>query len=116
MDEQPHVRSRAAVLDPVCGMQVDPEYSHIRAQHAGKTYHFCSNHCHKRFLATPEKYLQASTPGEAACCGSYDTQPVPVRDKRGNTASYTCPMTVSMVSLRPISLSIAMTEAVTPYP
>ncbi len=92
MDEQPHVRSRAAVLDPVCGMQVDPEYSHIRAQHAGKTYHFCSNHCRKRFLATPEKYLQASTTGEAACCGSYDTQPVPVRDKRGNTASYTCPM------------------------
>ena len=46
------------VLDPVCGMTVDPANakggSHV---HKGATYHFCNPKCRERFAAEPEKYL-----------------------------------------------------------
>jgi Cu+-exporting ATPase len=43
--------------DPVCGMDVDPHTARHRAEHAGRTYHFCSARCRERFLAEPERYL-----------------------------------------------------------
>ncbi|MDP1699278.1 MAG: heavy metal translocating P-type ATPase [Xanthomonadaceae bacterium] len=49
----------ATVLDPVCGMKVDPATSKHRAEHGGKTYHFCSARCHDRFIADPLQYLSA---------------------------------------------------------
>jgi len=49
----------ATVKDPVCGMAVDPATSKHRAEHDGKTYHFCSARCHDRFIADPVQYLSA---------------------------------------------------------
>jgi len=49
----------ATVLDPVCGMQVDPATAKHRAEHDGKTYLFCSARCHDRFVADPVQYLSA---------------------------------------------------------
>jgi transcriptional regulator GlxA family with amidase domain/YHS domain-containing protein len=46
----------AAAGDLVCGMTVDPAKA-LRAEHGGKTYHFCSEDCRKRFLAEPERYV-----------------------------------------------------------
>jgi P-type Cu+ transporter len=45
------------VLDPVCGMMVDPERAAGHVDHNGKTYHFCSKGCVAKFSADPEKYL-----------------------------------------------------------
>lgn len=45
------------VLDPVCGMYVDPQKARGSVEHKGKTYHFCSPRCVERFQAEPEKYL-----------------------------------------------------------
>ncbi|WNG19759.1 heavy metal translocating P-type ATPase [Cystobacter fuscus] len=46
------------VLDPVCGMTVDPATakggSHV---HNGATYHFCNPKCRERFAAEPQKFL-----------------------------------------------------------
>jgi Cu+-exporting ATPase len=36
--------------DPICGMTVD-EGTALRAERAGKTFYFCSEHCQKKFLA-----------------------------------------------------------------
>ena len=44
------------VTDPVCGMIVDPDQAVAKVEYAGKTYHFCSEACHKRFAAEPAKY------------------------------------------------------------
>src|ERR1700730_2375007 len=44
--------------DPVCGMDVDPNKAAAKAEHAGKTYYFCTLGCAKRFQQAPEKYLQ----------------------------------------------------------
>ncbi len=47
------------VLDPVCGMTVDPATAKAQAQHDGTTYYFCCNGCATKFKADPQKYLAA---------------------------------------------------------
>ena len=70
-----HDAPAAGVLDPVCGMTVDPHTAKHRADHRGHTYYFCSAGCRTKFVADPQKYL-----GER--------EPEPVAE--GTT--YTCPM------------------------
>jgi Cu+-exporting ATPase len=65
------------VIDPVCGMSVDPHTTPHRAMHKGHAYYFCSAGCRTKFLADPERYLGA----EARAA-----EPVP------EGAIYTCPM------------------------
>ena len=45
------------VIDPVCGMTVDPHKTAHHATHAGHDYHFCSAGCRTKFVGDPEKYL-----------------------------------------------------------
>ena len=49
------------VTDPVCGMTLDAEQAVAKVEHAGKTYHFCSEACHKRFVAEPGKYASRAS-------------------------------------------------------
>src|SRR5690348_15832881 len=46
------------VIDPVCGMKVDPVSprggTHV---HDGRTYAFCNPRCREKFAAAPERYL-----------------------------------------------------------
>jgi P-type Cu+ transporter len=69
--------ARETAKDPVCGMTVDPHETRHRADHAGRTYYFCSARCRERFVVDPEKYL---APESAAA------EPVP------EGTIYTCPM------------------------
>ncbi|MBR1210000.1 heavy metal translocating P-type ATPase [Bradyrhizobium sp. JYMT SZCCT0180] len=70
----------AKVLDPVCGMTVDPATSKHRIDHQEKTFHFCSAGCKTKFAADPRKYLEKSS-----------AKPdVPQRADDGTI--YTCPM------------------------
>lgn len=48
--------------DPVCRMQIEPERAAAHAEHKGATYYFCSQGCHRAFVANPEKYAGAGTP------------------------------------------------------
>ncbi|MDR3533089.1 MAG: heavy metal translocating P-type ATPase [Rhodopila sp.] len=66
------------IVDPVCGMTVDPTISHHRLEHDGRTFHFCSAGCREKFAADPQKYLQPKHQETAA-------PPQP-------GAIYTCPM------------------------
>ena len=45
------------VIDPVCGMRIDPNDAVARAEHDGTTYYFCSQACHDAFIADPGSYL-----------------------------------------------------------
>ncbi|MHB8507555.1 MAG: permease [Candidatus Dormibacteria bacterium] len=45
-------------LDPVCGMQVETAMAPARATHDGRDYHFCSDRCHDRFVASPERFTR----------------------------------------------------------
>ncbi len=67
------------VIDPVCGMRVDPATAKHRSEHAGTTYFFCNPRCKAKFDADPAQYLR---PAEAAA---------PVASAPAGTI-WTCPM------------------------
>jgi membrane fusion protein, copper/silver efflux system len=48
-------------IDPLCGMSVDVNKSEAlgrTAEHAGRTYYFCSDDCKQKFSRNPELYLK----------------------------------------------------------
>src|SRR5688572_23310261 len=45
------------VLDPVCGMTIDPADAVGHVEHDGETYYFCNESCLERFQADPESFL-----------------------------------------------------------
>jgi Cu+-exporting ATPase len=66
----------AVMRDPVCGMSVDPAAGKPTVDYDGKTFHFCSQGCQKKFVADPDKFL--------------GDKPSPAPAPRGT--KYTCPM------------------------
>ncbi len=48
-------------IDPVCGMEVDPQKPAGSYDYKGTTYYFCSQGCLEDFKEDPESYLV--TPG-----------------------------------------------------
>lgn len=52
--------ARKVYIDPVCHMHIDPTKSSPTADHAGITYHFCSEYCKSLFLANPQEFLRAT--------------------------------------------------------
>jgi P-type Cu+ transporter len=46
----------ATVTDPVCGMQIDPATAAASKEYEGKSYYFCSESCHQRFVARPDQF------------------------------------------------------------
>lgn len=67
----------AHVIDPVCGMTVDPNTTSHHSEYAGKAFSFCSASCRAKFVANPDQYLHRSAP-----------RPAPAPEG----AIYTCPM------------------------
>jgi P-type Cu+ transporter len=59
------------VVDPVCGMQVDPASSAGSFEYKGTTYHFCGVRCLDRFKSNPESFLSRAEPKRAAAAASY---------------------------------------------
>jgi Cu+-exporting ATPase len=50
----------SSVVDPVCGMRVDPMRAPETRQHRGETYLFCSPWCAGRFDDDADAYIAAS--------------------------------------------------------
>ena len=78
------------LVDPVCGMTVTPD-SPYRAEHAGHEYFFCCAGCCTRFVADPERYLEARSAARAPAVAAVT---VP-------GAQYTCPMHPEVVRDHP---------------
>jgi Cu+-exporting ATPase len=89
----------AAEKDPVCGMDVVPGQARGgSADHAGKTYWFCSDGCRKEFVTDPNRYVTPSAtkpPADAVA-------PAPVRPQ----TKWTCPMHPQIVRDQPGSCPI----------
>src|SRR6267142_2431257 len=101
------------VLDPVCGMHVDPLKARATAEHQGQTYYFCSEGCARRFSTEPEKYLARfaqpasslvqpggiaeAKPGACPSCGM---------SLEAHSVEYTCPMHPEIVRNGPGSCPI----------
>jgi len=65
------------VIDPVCGMTVNPDRAAGQTEYRGRTYYFCAKSCLERFRADPEQFLNRSA-----------TPAAPAR----HDVEYTCPM------------------------
>lgn len=48
--------------DPVCGMLVNPKEAAGQRTYDGKTYHFCSADCLKKFDQAPQRYVAPPAP------------------------------------------------------
>lgn len=51
----------AKAIDPVCGMQVEPQSAAGTSEHTGETYYFCSAGCKQKFDAAPERFTTQTT-------------------------------------------------------
>ncbi len=49
--------SSTGVIDPVCGMTVDPATAAHKVGHDGKDFYFCCRSCAEKFSASPAQYL-----------------------------------------------------------
>src|SRR5262245_37095258 len=47
----------SGVLDPVCGMTIDPARAKGTSQYQGQTYYFCSSRCKAGFDGDPVRFL-----------------------------------------------------------
>ena len=54
------------MIDPICGMTVEPESAAGKFDYEGQTYYFCSVHCQKLFQTDPAKYLTAAQARQSA--------------------------------------------------
>ncbi len=52
--------ARTGVVDPVCGMSVDPTTAAGHATYAGVDYAFCSTGCRDTFIADPSRYATSA--------------------------------------------------------
>ena len=62
---------KSNAIDPVCGMAVDPNHTHISATYAGSSYYFCAEGCRKAFEAHPKRYLKGAHPKRKGWWGRY---------------------------------------------
>src|ERR1700682_1208101 len=73
------------VIDPVCGMEVDPATSTRSFDYKGASYHFCSVRCLEKFKNDPDSFVTRPAPKTAAKISS----PSPAA---AGAPLYTCPM------------------------
>jgi P-type Cu+ transporter len=83
--ENPTVHENQKVLDPVCGMEVDPSAPAATLQHEGTSYLFCSTHCLEKFKSSPASYT-----GDSTAKPVQTNSPVSESDLKTNI--FTCPM------------------------
>ena len=73
-------------IDPVCGMEVDPD-TELRADYGGHTYYFCNPSCLTRFTADPRAALRPAPPTSAAADAIYTCPMHPEIRQRGPGAN-----------------------------
>ena len=68
--------SSSLVIDPVCGMKVDPQKA-ISAEKEGKRFYFCCSHCRDKFLASPSTPSSTNQPFQVISLGMPSKKPTP---------------------------------------
>ena len=79
----------AEVMDPVCGMKVDPATAKWSFRNEKGVWYFCCERCRNRFQAEPEKFLAA--PGKAGMSGGAGALQI-TGAAGGGAVIHVCPM------------------------
>lgn len=69
-------------VDPVCGMEVDPEKAAGKSKYKGNEFYFCNLNCKKKFDADPEAVLSPKPEPEA----------IEKKNAQGKTTTVTLPI------------------------
>lgn len=94
-DHDAPVPSAARVIDPVCGMKVDPTNPRGgQSAYKGTTYSFCNPKCKAKFEADPERYLAPKAEPAPHCdaCAKTPAKAAAALAPENPGAIYTCPM------------------------
>jgi P-type Cu+ transporter len=103
----PNAIALPEVVDPVCGMTIDPADAAGHTEHEGQTYYFCNPSCLERFEADPGRYLdpgrkEAARPAGAGAA-EYTCPMDPEVRQRGPGACPKCGMALEPVDAAPVS-------------
>ena len=83
--------SKGKIIDPVCGMTVDPENKKLISIHRGYKYYFCAEDCLKSFEADPEKYLKPEPAKKKGWFGKYLDRMAKINEKEfGKDGPHCC--------------------------
>jgi Cu+-exporting ATPase len=97
----------AEVIDPVCGMTIDPADAVGHVDYKGQTYYFCAERCLERFRENPGQFLETGTaqaPAPAAPPGTEYTCPMdPEVRQIGPGSCPKCGMALEPVIAAPVT-------------
>jgi len=95
----------ATVIDPVCGMRVNPATAAGHYDYRGTTYYFCGRSCLERFKAAPESFLAApqDRPAPATDAGEYVCPMDPEIRQEHPGACPKCGMALEPAMPRPVT-------------
>jgi P-type Cu+ transporter len=90
------------MVDPICGMTVEPGTAAGKHEHRGQTYFFCSRHCLAKFTEDPEKFLKPGMPqgghghshrnAQAHKREHAHAEPDETKLRKAEAGAYVCPM------------------------
>jgi Cu+-exporting ATPase len=97
--------SAKAVVDPVCGMTIDPTDAVGQVDFKGQTYYFCSDVCLERFRSNPDEFVNARIQPPAPGPGDTEyTCPMdPEVRQKGPGACPKCGMALEPVAVAPVT-------------
>jgi Cu+-exporting ATPase len=80
------------MIDPICGMEVEPNKAAGKHEYNGQPYYFCSNHCLAKFKEDPKKFLK-SPAGEHGSGNAHEHAVARApRFDEAQEGAYVCPM------------------------
>src|SRR5262245_29782293 len=81
------------MIDPICGMEVEPNTAAGKQEHNGQTYLFCSPHCLETFKKDPARFLKPQAHEHADRAHDHDHAHVsPEKTDQAEHVAYVCPM------------------------
>jgi Cu+-exporting ATPase len=87
------------VIDPICGMAVDPASTKLKSEYKGESYYFCCSGCLSKFEADPQRYV--------AQAGSEPVAKVPQFVELGGLSSMPRPSVGAVTSDQRVDLPIS---------
>ena len=91
------------VKDPVCGMTVDPKVTAHHAEHDAQPFHFCSVGCRTKFVADPDKYLNAGSQAIASPASPGAIYTCPMHPEIRQVGPGSCP--ICGMALEPVTVT-----------
>lgn len=82
--------TKMKVIDPVCGMEVEPGKTKPFVHYKGRSYWFCADGCRKAFEADPDKYLEPKPERKKSWFGRYLDKMAKANEKEFGCAGPRC--------------------------